>query len=220
MLSSTGAGRQQAHYPEACQRAHSPTGFPPCHGPGSRPGPCQAHSAQGEEGLSVLCLCLSGDCQAVGCCPPHHCPHPHSDTLADTPAGTHYRGECLGKAVRSQPRPGPGCGRWHLRAPYAPCQNWLKEFGEKHREALSPYPVSAQRLGCCAHSTCVSSGRPPVPGHSGRQVWDLSRQLVWDGASWITWALVSHRLCSWDSERWLVCRCHCLLSVSVFWEKN
>lgn len=156
VLSSTGAGRQQAHYPKACQRAHSPTGFPPCHGPGSRPGPCQARSAQGEEGLSVLCLCLSGDCQAVGCCPPHHCPHPQSDTLADTPAGTHYRGECLGKAVRSQPRPGPGCGRWHLRAPYAPCQNWLKEFGEKHREggSVSLPSVSTEVGVLCPRYLC------------------------------------------------------------------
>lgn len=118
----------QAHYTKACQRAHSPTGFPPYHGPGSRPGPCQAFGAQGEEGLSVLCLCLGGDCQAVGRCPPNYSWNSHSfNTLVGTPAGTHYGGECLlGKAVRSQPR--PGCGSWHLRAPYSPRQNWLKEF--------------------------------------------------------------------------------------------
>lgn len=47
----------------------------------------------------------------------------------------------------SQPRPGLGCGRWHLRAPYLPCQNWLKEFGKRHREALSPGPSVNTEVG-------------------------------------------------------------------------
>lgn len=119
VLDSTGAARQPGRLAEGLLGSPAPAWLPCRHGPGS-----QARCAQGAEGLGVLCLCLCGDCQALGHRPPRHAPKPR--TLAGTCASSSHRGESPG-----QPGPLPGGRVGHGQGPPPLPQNWLKESGRK-----------------------------------------------------------------------------------------
>lgn len=110
VLDSPGAGRQAGRRAEGFWRNLAPTS----HGQRS-----QARCAQGQEGLGVPRLCVRGDRQAVGRCPPSCSPKPHA--LASTSASTGHRGEFPGQPV--PPRrgwAGYSCGRWSPHPPLLP----------------------------------------------------------------------------------------------------
>lgn len=104
------AGRQTGRLAEGLPGSPPPAWLPRRHGPGS-----QAPCTQGQEGLGILCLCLCGDCQALGHRPPRHSPKPRS--LASPRASGSPRGEFPGQAGplpggQAGHRQGPLPGRW------------------------------------------------------------------------------------------------------------
>lgn len=110
VLDFPGAGGQIGRRAEGFSRSLAPTS----HGPGS-----QARRAQGQEGLGVPRLCLHGDRQAVGRCPPSCSPKPH--TLAGTSASTGHRGEFPGPPVPPwRGWAGHSYGRWSPQPPLPP----------------------------------------------------------------------------------------------------
>lgn len=81
---STGASGRAGRLAEGLPGSPSQAHLPPRDGPAS-----QARRAQGQEGLGVPRLCLCGDCQEVGRCPPRCPPEPHI-LAKDASAGTRH----------------------------------------------------------------------------------------------------------------------------------
>jgi hypothetical protein len=168
VLGFTGAGGWTGTLTRTCRETHSPTGLPPCHGPGSRPSPCQVCHAQGEKGLGVLCLHLSGDCQTVGHHPPRLSPNPNA--LARTPAGIHHRGESLlgrGHAVHSQ-TPGSGAGPLGLLLDFL-VRPGQKSLVRSHWGASRSHPRCEQGVWGCPYAYTLA-GFPTWPWSWGQGI--------------------------------------------------